>query len=161
MGEVERLFYQLDTSGDGKLDHKELRALSHRLFSYEDANAVADPADIDGAQAELAEALAAHNCDWDTERLGLGLVCTPRDFVPNGSGGRVLTKAQAQKIVERLLRTKETDKSFAGKLRDADIDFRGMLSGINAADSSAVTRTEFSKWWKQLGLEVQQQQHRE
>jgi hypothetical protein len=158
MGEVERLFYQLDTSGDGKLGHKELRALSHRLFSYEDGNAVADPADIDGAQAELAEALDAHNCDWDTERLGLGLVCTPRDFMPSGSGGRVLTKAQAQTIVERLLRAKETDKSFAGKLRDADTDFRGMLSEINAADSSAVTRAEFSRWWKQLGSEVQHQQ---
>jgi hypothetical protein len=159
MGEVERLFYQLDTSGDGKLDHKELRALSHRLFSYEDGNAVADPADIDGAEAQLAEALDAHNCDWETERLGLGLVCTPDDFEASDSG-RVhsMTQDQAQKVVERLLRMKEIDKSFAAKLRDVDTEFRGMLDEISPTDSSAVTREEFSKWWKQIGSEVQQQQ---
>lgn len=157
MGEVERLFYQLDTNGNGKLDHRELRALSHRLFSYEDGNAVADPADIDAAEAELTEALNARGRDWETERLGLGLVCRPNDFEIR-EGQTQVRLGQAQKIVDRLLKTTEDDKSFATKLRDADTAFCGMLEGIQPADSSAVTRAEFSKWWKKIGSEVQQQQ---
>jgi Flp pilus assembly protein TadB len=60
--------------------------------------------------------------------------------------------------MERPLRMKEIDKSFAAKLRDVDTEFRGMLDEISPTDSSAVTREEFSKWWKQIGSEVQQQQ---
>lgn len=158
MGEVERLFYQLDTNGNGKLDHKELRVLSHRLFSYDDGNAVADPADIDGAEAELAAALDEHNCVWEAERVGLGLVCRPDDFEIRDSGCRVRKlKTTPAQLVERVLAAKK-DKSFSAKVRDAETAFRGMLDEIKAADSSAVTRDEFSKWWKQIGSELQKQQ---
>jgi hypothetical protein len=162
MGEVERLFHQLDKSGDGTLDRGELRALSHRLFgSHEDGTPVADPADIDGDETKVAlsEALALYSCEWDAERDGLGLVCTPDDFNPRQEKQRVRRlKTRAEEVVERLLARKEADKSFASKLRDADTAFRTMLDDINAADTTRVTRAEFSQWWKQIGSQVQQQQ---
>ena len=63
MGELERLFNELDRDGSGKLEHSELLSLSHRLFSSEeDRSAAADPADIDGERAALEEALVRSGC---------------------------------------------------------------------------------------------------